>query len=481
MEACDFDARFERDISPSSRGMMHSMLTSRALWPYRRHAPLSVALLLALFVATLAAAFPAYARTDGPDEAAEDTWYHVTADGDMEVTLYFFWSETCPHCARARPVVQHLAQERVWLELKSFNLDQSEANRKLFRSLTTSIRREIEGVPAFLLCGQMFTGFGTASESGAFLAEIVDRCRMAISQYVARREDPSVSTAPRPRVRAQQQPPVVEIPFLGAIDAAALSLPLLTVVLGGLDAFNPCAFFVLLFLLSLLVHARSRARMLLIGGTFLLFSGLLYFVFMAAWLNLFLVLQGVGAVTVAAGLVAVGLAVLNIKDFFAFKRGPTLSIPEKAKPGLFNRMRRLLSAESLPALLVGTVTLAIAANTYELLCTSGLPLIYTRALTLNDLPTETYYLYLALYNVVYVLPLLAITLVFTATLGGRRLSEAGGRALKLLSGLLMLGLGLVLLFAPPLLDNLLTAVALLVAALVVTGLVVLIDRHLRRA
>ncbi len=447
----------------------------------RRDAALYVALLLALLVATSAAAFAAYARTDGAADLAEPTWYRLTADGDVEVTLFFFWSETCPHCTRARPVVAQIARERIWLELRSFNLDESEANRRLFRGLTTAIGREIEGVPAFVLCGQMFTGFGTASESGAFLAEIVDRCRTAIGQYLARQEDPSVSTAPRPSMPAQQQPAAVEVPFFGAIDAAALSLPLLTVVLGGLDAFNPCAFFVLLFLLSLLVHARSRARMLLIGGTFLLFSGLLYFVFMAAWLNLFLVLQGVGAVTVAAGLVAVALAVLNIKDFFAFERGPTLSIPEKAKPGLFTRMRRLLSAESLPAMLTATIALAIAANTYELLCTSGFPLIYTRALTLNDLPTGTYYLYLAFYNLVYVLPLLAITLVFTATLGGRKLSAAGGRVLKLLSGLLMLGLGLVLLFAPPLLDNLLTAVALLVAALVVTGLAVLIDRHFRRA
>jgi hypothetical protein len=236
------------------------------------------------------------------------------------------------------------------------------------------------------------------------------------------------------------------------------------------DAFNPCAFFVLLFLLSLLAHAHSRRRMLLVGGVFVLFSGLLYFLFMAAWLHFFLVLEGLRAVTLIAGLVAGVLAVINIKDFFLAGQGPSLEIPEGRKPGLFARMRGLLAADSLAAMLAGTVVLALAANTYELLCSTGFPLVYTRALTLNELSTAGYYFYLAFYNLVYVLPLLVIVVVFTFTLGSRKLGAGEGRVLKLLSGLMMLGLGVVLVAAPELLDNSLTALALLVLALLGTWL-----------
>ena len=70
----------------------------------------------------------------------------------------------------------------------------------------------------------------------------------------------------------------------------SISLPLFTVIIGALDSFNPCAFFVLLFLLSMLIHARSRKKMFLIGGIFVFFSGFIYFLFMAAWLNVFLVI-----------------------------------------------------------------------------------------------------------------------------------------------------------------------------------------------
>jgi hypothetical protein len=257
------------------------------------------------------------------------------------------------------------------------------------------------------------------------------------------------------------------VPFIGAVDTAAFSLPVLTLVLAGMDAFNPCAFFVLLILLSLLVHARSRTRMAIVGGTFVLFSGLVYFVFMAAWLNVFLVAGELRVITVIAGLLALTVAVLNIKDYFWFKAGPTLAIPDSAKPGLFRRMREVVAAGSLAPMLASTVLLAIVANSYELLCTAGFPMVYTRALTLANLETWQYYAWLAAYNVIYVVPLLAIVTVFVRTMGARKLTESEGRILKLVSGFMMLGFGLLLLVAPQLLTNALASILVLLAAVAV--------------
>ncbi len=219
------------------------------------------------------------------------------------------------------------------------------------------------------------------------------------------------------------------------------------------------------------MHARSRARMLTIGITFVSVSGLVYFLFMAAWLSLFMVIGELWWVTVAAGLLAVGLGSLNIKDYFLFKRGVTLSIPDSAKPGLYQRTRALLNAERLPTLLVGTMALAIAANSYELLCTAGFPMVFTRILTLSELSAPAYYLYLLLYNIVYVVPLLLIVTVFALTMGSRKLRESEGRLLKLLSGVMMLELGLILLVAPQWLDSVSAALALLLVAATVTFVV----------
>ncbi len=395
-------------------------------------------------------------------EPGESIWHRVAPEGAIELKLYFFWSETCPHCAKAKVFLESQQDERPWLKVRAFEITRSEENRRLLAGFAAELDQQIVGVPTVFLCEQMVPGFDTAEGRGALLLELADSCRAALAKG-------SLAEAARSEAGLlEKESDTLDLPLLGEVSLEQVSLPLLTLVLGGLDAFNPCAFFVLLFLLSMMVHARSKPRMLLIGGTFVVISGLLYFLFMAAWLNLFLVLEGVRTVTLVAGLVATILALLNIKDFFLFKQGPSLSIPETAKPGLFARVRGLLSKESLPALFVGTVTLAVAANTYELLCTSGFPLVYTRALTLSDLRLSSYYLHLAFYNVIYVLPLLAIVTLVTFTLGGRKLSEDQGRVLKLLSGLMMLGLGLVLVFAPSLLDNWLTAVALLMLAILLT-------------
>lgn len=305
---------------------------------------------------------------------------------------------------------------------------------------------EATGVPVFMVGKRMFSGF--SDETAKEVEEAV-------------RQEAALVPAPAP---AQTAPLVV--PLIGELDGQRLSLPVFTVVVAALDSFNPCAFFVLFFLLSLLIHAHSRSRMLLIGGLFVFFSGFVYFLFMAAWLNLFLLTGGLPAVTTAAGVVALAVALINIKDFFYFEKGVSLSIPEHQKPKLFARMRRLLKADSLPSLLVGTTVLALAANSYELLCTAGFPMVFTRMLTLKGLSPAEYYFYLAFYCAVYAVPLAAIVILFTATLGARKLSERQGRVLKLVSGLMMLGLGVVLLVDPALLNNPLASAGLLAGTLV---------------
>lgn len=411
---------------------------------------------------------PATATTAAPDE----WWITRTAAGEPRLHLYFFWSRTCPHCRRAHPFIEALPARYAWLELHSHDVTQDMAGALRYTRMAEALGESASSVPAFLFCGQLLTGFDSEATTGRYLLQQLEDCHGRFT-----RSNPATPSAPStPPATA----PPLELPLVGSLNPANLSLPMLTLALAGLDAFNPCAFFVLLFLLSLLVHAHDRRRMLLIGGVFISFSGLIYFIFMAAWLNVFLLLGELQIITVLAGLLAVVMGGLNVKDYFWFRRGPSLSISDQAKPKLFKRMRALISGEHLPSLLAGTAALAIAANSYELLCTAGFPMVYTRTLTLHQLSTSAYYLYLALYNIVYVLPLLAIVLAFTWTLGSRKLGEREGRLLKLLSGTMMMGLGLMLLFYPEGLSDALAATLLIAAALVVTGLAALLEKVSRQ-
>ena len=391
--------------------------------------------------------------------AASPTWIDSDAAGERRVHLYFFWTSSCPHCQAARPFVEALPTHHPWLLLHSRNLSTDRDAVADYIAFAESLGQEASSVPAFLFCGRMEVGFERPETTGRALEEALQSCREEGG------EPAGAAAAASAPTRA------IDVPLLGRMAPDQLSLPVFTILIAGLDAFNPCAFFVLLFLLSLLIHAGSRARMLFIGSVFLFFSGLIYFLFMAAWLNVFRWLGEISLVTTAAGVLAIVIALLNIKDYFWFRKGVSLSIPENAKPGLYRRMRELLRAESMPALTLGTVALAMAANAYELLCTAGFPMVYTRLLTLSDLPPWQHYAYLAFYNLVYVIPLLLITLVFTCTLGSRKLSAAEGRLLKLLSGVMMLGLGGLLVVAPAALNDLRVALALLGGAISVSWLV----------
>jgi hypothetical protein len=195
----------------------------------------------------------------------------------------------------------------------------------------------------------------------------------------------------------------------------------------------------------------------------------------------FLVTGHLSWITAVAGGIAIAVALLNLKDYVRPGSRGSLSIPDTAKPGMFARMRRLVSDDRFIPVLGATVALAIVANSYELLCTAGLPMVFTRVLTLADLSTPGYYGYLALYNVIYVIPLFAIVVAFVWTLGSRKLQPEEGRALKLLSGTMMLGLGAVLLLAPHVLEQIGVAIGILLGAVAVTAIVLVIDRLTNRS
>lgn len=413
-----------------------------------------------------------------PVNAASETdqlWYSHSDDKQQVVNLYFYWSKRCPHCLEAVPFVEQLDKKYNWLNTISRELTEHPEHIEQYIAMASSLGHEARSVPAFIWCGNMLTGFDSPDNMGRFLEQSLINCFEGLNNNI---------TQSKMEVVAPEDEAAITIPLLGSLSLSDYSLPVYTIILAGIDAFNPCAFFVLLFLLSLLVHAKNRNRMLVVGGIFVLFSGVMYFLFMAAWLNVFLIMGNFDVITIVAGALAVVIASINIKDFFWFKHGVSLSIPESARPSLYLRTRKLVTAGNYPAMIIATMGLAAFANLYEFLCTAGFPMVFTRILTMAELSTLSYYLYLVFYNIIYVIPLLVIVIVFSFTFGMKKLQEKQGRILKLLSGNMMLLLGLVLVFAPDWLNNLFSAVAILLSALLLTWFIVYVtaclDSHVKK-
>ncbi|MFO0881031.1 MAG: hypothetical protein U0840_27220 [Gemmataceae bacterium] len=430
-------------------------------------------------------------------------WYEVDAKKNVTINVYVFWSKTCGRCPRAIEYLRDLEQRTPWMRIVWYEVSEHPGNRQLYQDMATGLGRVAGQVPAIFFCKDLQIGFDGADVTGPRIERALKRWYDALTEHYKKRAqnergrsaglallflptlalmdvDPPLPPEGLP-IDLPPEEPGVTLPLLGEVQASNLSLPAFTLLLAACDAFNPCAFFVLLFLLGILLHSNSRPKMLFIGGTFVFFSGLVYFLFMAAWLNLFFILGHLRVITVVAALVALAVALLNIKDFFWFKEGVSLAIPEAARPSLIGRARALVHQTSWWSMVAGTMVLATLVNLYELLCTSGFPMVFTRVLTLRELPTSTYYLYLLLYNLIYILPLACIVAGFSLTLGGHKLTEYEGRVLKLLSGMMMLLLGVVLLVRPEVMNTLSIAVMMLLGAVGLTALIVVVDRYLHRS
>ena len=358
-----------------------------------------------------------------PSSALAGAQPPAPAPATRDAVLVVFVREGCPYCAKAKVYLEGIAKARPSLRIEYRSIDQDpQAADELARIFRTA-NMWPPGVPTFVMGGQALVGFEDAETTGPTLLALIDEAA-----------PPAIGE--------------VQAPLFGSLSASRLGLPLFTLALGLLDGFNPCAMWVLLFLLSLLVRLQNRRRMALIAGTFVLVSGLIYYAFMAAWLNVFLAVGLTAPIRWSLGAVALIIGAFNVKDFFAFGRGWSFSIPAAAKPGLYTRVRRVLDANALTASLAGVALLAIIVNVIELLCTAGLPAVYTAVLTQHRLDPAAHYAYLGLYIVGYIFDDSLMVATAVVALSSRKLTEHTGRWLKLLSGLVMLGLGGVLILRP---------------------------------
>ncbi|WP_437719422.1 NrdH-redoxin [Sorangium sp. So ce448] len=361
-----------------------------------------------------------------------------------------FARKGCPRCDEAKRFLTELEGRRPGLRTIVADVVEDRAALDRLRAIAEGQSTAAVSVPAFYVRGVLVVGYAGRDATGRRIEALLDSApppptaagEPAASCPLEPEQPPCPANGAAPRAG------VVDVPVLGRLDVRDLGLPAFTVLLGLVDGFNPCAMWVLLFLLSFLATLRSRAKMLLIAGVFVLVSGLAYFAFMAAWLNFFLLVGASRAVQIALGAIAVLAGSVHIKDFFAWKRGVSLSIPEPVKPGIYARMRAVVRAESLASALVAAGVLAVMVNVVELLCTAGLPALYTQLLAEKRLPAWQHYAYLGLYNVAYMADDMIMVGIAVATLSRRKLQEREGRWLKLLSGAIMVLLGLLLLFKP---------------------------------
>jgi glutaredoxin len=401
--------------------------------------------LLLVLCGCLAAWSPA--RAQGADAPAPAPTASAPAAAAPKQLIEVFVREGCPHCAKAEVFLQDLAKQRPDLAIVIRDVTKEPAAMQRLQDVARQQNSGNARVPAFLVGGQLIFGYSEeASTDRLILGALQGRRAQPAASAASSAEDTSCAAQDNSSCKAEVPPAdAFEVNLFGrTVSLDDVGLPAFTIAMGLLDGLNPCSMWVLILMISLLATLNDRKRMLAIAGTFVLVEGIAYFVFMTAWLNLFLLIGLSRASQLVIAAIAIGAGLINMKDFFAPGVGPSLSISDKSKPGIYARMRAILQAKSLAAAIVGVIVLGLLVQVVEFLCTSGFPALFTRILTLRHLDTASYYGYLLLYNAAYMFDDVVVLAIGVTTLSNRRLQEKEGRWLKLISGLVMVGLGIYL-------------------------------------
>lgn len=360
-----------------------------------------------------------------------------------KVSVDSFFSPICQNCAKEKIFLKSLEEKYTNIEFRNYDIFQKQSAELLKQAYEKyNVPSEDHGwVPIVFIKDRYFLGFdeNIAADMENYLLEIIEQ---------------SSGTEPSSENRK------ITLPIIGEISLSNLSPIVLAITLGALDGFNACAMIALGFLLTVLVSTGIRKRVFLIGGTFILVSGIVYFIFISAWLNLFLVLEQIKFITVLVGIIIIVFSIFLIKDYFhnvickicEVDPSKKQSIFVRFEKKLFTKMQEISQAKtSLPLMLLGVVVVAVGINMVELVCSLGFPLVFTKMLTGYKLSAASYYFYLFVYILFYMIDDLIIFALAIWTLRITQVSEKYLKAIKLVSGIVLLLLGLIIIFKPELL------------------------------
>jgi thiol-disulfide isomerase/thioredoxin len=399
------------------------------------------------------------------------------SDSSSKVVVYFFWGDGCPHCAKAKPFLEELAKRTPQMELRAYEVWNNEDNFNLLKQMAQAQGFEVSGVPTFFIGSRHFVGYNdTISQQ---LEAAVQTCLKNTCSDAGAGIVPGVPAESAQETPAQPEQDLITLPLIGTIDLSGQSLWISTLLISFVDGFNPCSLWVLSILLALTLHTGSRKKVLIIGLIFLTVTAGVYALFIAGLFTVLRIVSFVGWIQVAVALIALFFGLVNVKDYFFYKEGLSFTIDDKQKPGIYQRMRRVLDAsQSFWGLAGATVVMSAGVSLVEFSCTAGFPVLWTNIVAAQKVSALTFALLLLLYLIIYQIDEMAIFLTAVFTLKASRMEEKHGRILKLIGGMLMLTLAGVMVVNPRLMNDLGSSLIIFGVAFAAAGLVLLLHRKI---
>ena len=376
----------------------------------------------------------------------------TNANAEEKVKLYLFYNYDCPHCADEKLYLEQLQEEYKNLEIIKYEVKKDNENKELLKNFLKANNLEITGVP--------FTVIGTTHFVG-YNDDIGTKIRCAVNHYSDNKHRNLVGEF-LGEVEVNEE--LVDtfdpnsckfsIPIIGEINPKNISLPFVSIVIGLVDGFNPCAMWVLLFLISLMIGMKNRKRMWCLGLAFLFTSAIIYFVFMFAWTNVAGLFSSTKIIEILVGIVALLGGGINLYNFYKDLKAKDVGCSvtnSDSKKKIMKKAKEIVTENSFILALLGVIVLAISVNIIELACSAGLPILFAQILAMNDLSNAQTLLYNILYVIFFLLDDLIVFIIAMTTLKITGISNKYNKYAHLIGGLIMFIIGLLMLINPSIL------------------------------
>ena len=369
---------------------------------------------------------------------------------NKEITLYFFHGDGCPHCAEEEKYLQTLNYDE--LKIVRYEVWYNEENAALLEQVENAFEINRSGVPTTVIGDTVIRGYGDSTGP---------RIKRAIEFYL---ENDYVDEVQKIKdgtfvkeekvedefnKKEDSKDLSINLPFFGKVNLKNVSLTTAAVVIGLVDGFNPCAMWILLFLLSVLIGMKDRKRMWIIGLTFLFTSALVYMLIMLSWISIAVKITTVVWIRNIIAVIALIGAFINLRSYIRTRDESGCEVvDDKKRKNIFKKIRKFTSEKSLFLALVGVIALAVSVNLVELACSAGLPLVFSELLVLNDTSSMMHFTYTLLYILFFLLDDLVIFFIAMFTMQITGISTKYNKYSHLIGGIIMLIVGGLLLFKP---------------------------------
>lgn len=369
-----------------------------------------------------------------------------------EVNLYLFYGNGCPHCKSLEEFLNKIKDDYPNLKIHEYETWYNTSNAKKLSEVANLLNENVKGVPFTVIGGEVISGYSGKETDKQIIDAIKyyskdkNNCNDTVGNYLKVTKPNKYKSCYE--IRKSNNNFKINIPIIGEVNTKNLSLPVISILIGLIDGFNPCAMWILLFLITMLINLKDKKRMWALGIIFLSTSAIVYLLFMISWLNLAKFLGTIFYIRLLISIVAIIGGIINLKSYFDKKNDGCHVVEKEKRSKIINKIKKFTSEKSLILAILGIITLAISVNFIELLCSAGLPVVFTQILSMNNLSSIEYIIYIFLYILFFLIDDIIVFTIAMKTLTVTGISTKYGKISHLIGGILMILIGILLTLKP---------------------------------